>query len=166
MLLLQFRLFFIWLTKSLRQLNGDSGPQANQLPAIDRWVHFPFCRKFSWMDEVVLRAIEFNYIILCVWQCRGCKLFTHSLREGPCRPTPCTRHRWPCHWCETVSYFFSRKCNNSSQDGGVFCSFFSPGFISCSDQVIMNTLLLKRCSIMDSSFFSWILGKRRPGWRS
>ncbi|KAG0565222.1 hypothetical protein KC19_8G174800 [Ceratodon purpureus] len=31
----QFRLFFVWLTKSLRQLNGDVGPQANQLPAID-----------------------------------------------------------------------------------------------------------------------------------
>lgn len=31
----QFRLFFVWLTKSLRQLNGDTGPQASQLPAID-----------------------------------------------------------------------------------------------------------------------------------
>lgn len=36
----QFRLFFVWLTKSLRQLNGDVGPQANQLPAIDRFVHY------------------------------------------------------------------------------------------------------------------------------
>lgn len=34
----QFRLFFVWLTKSLRQLNGDMVPQSNQLPVINRLV--------------------------------------------------------------------------------------------------------------------------------
>lgn len=34
---LQFRLFFVWLTKSLRQLSNDVVPSSNQLPVINRF---------------------------------------------------------------------------------------------------------------------------------
>jgi anaphase-promoting complex subunit 4 len=33
----EFRLFFVWLTKSLRQLSNDVVPSSNQLPVINRF---------------------------------------------------------------------------------------------------------------------------------
>lgn len=134
----QSRLFFVWLTKSLRQLNGDAGPQANQLPAIDRLVHYPFNiynyrgSWYFWINEIVLRAKEVNYNlsrrILCIWQCRGGRLFTYSLWERPSRATSCTRRRWPSYGCQTVSYLFLGKPINSLERYGVFCSLTFPNY--------------------------------------
>lgn len=179
MLFLQFRLFFVWLTKSLRQLNGDAGPQANQLPAIDRLVHYPLnfynCRGwYSWMNEIVLWAVELKcniYIshILCIWQCRGGRLFTYSLWKGPSRSTPCTRHRWPRYGCQTVSYLFQRKCKNLFRTLWCFLFFYRLFLLRpSSDHDLSNThTWVQFITSVDSNFFlSWILEKRSPGWRS
>lgn len=122
----QFRLFFVWLTKSLRQLNGDVIPQSNQLPVIDRWVCLHtyassllvlWNTPIEWWKSCSLLVRRYSWIItMLVWwtcwqfQLRGSSFLTLLFWEGPNWPASGASFRGLCCGCRSVSLSLPVAC--------------------------------------------------------